>query len=395
MEQLSAKQQIVFDLALTGISLDVRGKAGTGKTFIIKRVIAQLKKSGRNVICIAPTGMAANNLGGQTIHSMFGLAPHGILTFDTCNWMKGEKRRMLDAVDTIVIDEDSMLRADVLDAINWTLIKNGCAGLDKKQVIFVGDLAQLGCVLTDNTRSVLYQTYDGDDFTFAKIFSRINPTVVELDEVLRQTNEEFINNLNIIRERGRSDYFKQFVHTEPHGVILAPHTSTVNHYNKKGLAELDTEEFFFHATITGNVKADEFNLETVVHVKQGAKIMYLVNSKDNNNLINGTMGIFVSHAGCHYINVDGVDYALKEVLLSKKEYVLNEETNALEMKELGTILQLPIRLAYALSIHKSQGMTFDNVTLDLTQPCFTPGQMYVALSRVRTPDGLRIITPKK
>lgn len=142
---------------------------------------------------------------------------------------------------------------------------------------------------------------------------------------------------------------------------------------------------------TGNLKADDFNLETVVKVKNGCRIMYLVNSR-NNDLVNGTIGTFVSHQGCHFIRVNNVDHALNEVEFTKKEYVLNDDKDALELKVIGTIKQFPIKLAYALSIHKSQGLTFDEVTVDLTRPCFQKGQMYVALSRVRTPEGLRIIT---
>jgi ATP-dependent exoDNAse (exonuclease V) alpha subunit len=125
-------------------------------------------------------------------------------------------------------------------------------------------------------------------------------------------------------------------------------------------------------------------------MKQGAKIMYLVNSQEN-NLVNGTIGIFVSHAGCHFIRVGEVDYALNPYCFTKMEYVLNEKKDALELQEIGTIEQYPIKLAYALSIHKSQGLTFDELTVDLSKPCFQKGQLYVALSRVKTPDGLGII----
>ena len=387
---LSKKQAVFVNSVLEGKNVFLTGKAGTGKSFVVKHVMEQLKAAGKRVAAIAPTGVAANNVGGQTIHSLFNINPFGVSSFDTCNFLRGEKRKLLEAIDCIFIDEVSMLRPDILDAINWTLLKNGCKGLDKKQVIFIGDLKQLPSVLQDNTKSVLYQTYDGDEFTFAKCYEKLAVIDIELDEVLRQSNEEFIFNLNIIRDGNKSEYFKQFVGSEAKGIILAPHNSTVDKYNKAGLDAIQSEEFVFEAKVTGNVKADDFKLETVIRVKNGAKIMYLANSKDA-PLVNGTLGIFITHNGCHYIRVNDVDYALSKLEFTKKEYVLNKKLNQLELQELGSIEQYPIRLAYALSIHKSQGLTFDEVTVDLTRPTFCKGQLYVALSRVTSPEGLRII----
>ncbi|NII81702.1 MULTISPECIES: ATP-dependent RecD-like DNA helicase [unclassified Pedobacter] len=388
---LSTKQSDFLGAVLAGQNVFLTGKAGTGKTFVVKKAIEELRILGKKVVALAPTGIAANNVGGQTIHSMFNLNPFGVTSFENCNFLKGEKRRMLDAIDVLLIDEISMLRPDILDGINWTLLKNGCAPLSTKQVIFIGDLKQLPSPLDDNTRSVLYQTYDGEEFFNAKIYPKLNVTNIELDEVLRQSNPDFIEALNIIREGGKAEYFRKFVGTEPKGVILAPHNATVQKYNKLGIDAVNGDLFEYHAEITGNLKADDFNLETVVRVKNGCKIMYLVNSK-NNDLVNGTIGTFVSHAGCQYIRVGEVDHALNEVEFTKKEYVLNDAKDALELKVIGTIKQYPIKLAYALSIHKSQGLTFSEVTVDLTRPCFQRGQMYVALSRVTTPEGLRIIT---
>lgn len=282
------------------------------------------------------------------------------------------------------------IRPDIIDAMHLTLKKNGCGGLDTRQVIFVGDLKQLPPVLTDNDRSVLYETYDGEAFTFSRVYKRLAPEVIELDEVQRQSDNEFIENLNIIREGRKSEYFRQFAGREQRGIILAPHNATVMQYNQEGLAKLGGQEFEFDAVVEGNANADEFNLESKIRVKNGAKIMYLVNSKDN-PLVNGTIGMFVSHAGDHYIRVNDTNFALKPVTLVKKKYVYNSNEDRLKLVEIGSITQFPIKLAYALSIHKSQGMTFDEVSVDLRRPVFQPGQLYVALSRVRTPEGLTII----
>lgn len=388
---LSKNQQLFLKEVEDGKNVFLTGKAGTGKTFIVKKIIEQMKEQKRKFIAIAPTGVAANNLGGQTIHSLFQLTPFGILEFKNCSFIRNEKRKLLAAVSTIFIDEVSMLRPDVLDAINWTLIKNGCEGLDRKQIVFIGDLKQLPAPLDDNTRSVLFQTYEGEEFFNAKIYEQMKVKHIELDEVLRQSNEEFISNLNIIREGGKSEYFRRFKGDDLKGIVLAPHNATVAKYNIEGLAKLDSKEFTFKAKVIGNAKAEDFNLESVITVKNGAKIMYLVNSK-NNSLINGTLGTFLNEGKKNFIEVRGVKYALELVEVTKKEYVLDEKTNSLELKEIGTITQIPIKLAYALSIHKAQGLTFDEVTVDLTRPCFQRGQLYVALSRVTAPEGLRIIS---
>jgi len=385
--KISEGQQAFLDAALSGKNIFLTGKAGTGKSFIVKYLIQLLRDQKKKVAAIAPTGVAANNIGGQTIHSMFSINPYGVSDFESCNFLKTEKRRMINAVDTFLIDEISMVRPDVLDAINFTMLKNGCGGLEKKQIILIGDMKQLPPILKDNTRSVLYSIYDGDEFWNAKIYKKLNVENFELTEVLRQSDPEFIDALNIVREGGRSEYFRKFVHEEPHGIILAAHNSTVEEYNKEGLAKINQEEIVFNAIIEGNAKADEFNLQSEIRVKNGAKIMYLANSQ-NGELINGTMGVFVSHSDCHYIRVDEVDYALKPIRFAKKEYVLIG--SRLELREIGAITQYPIKLAYALSIHKSQGLTFDTVTIDLSKPVFQKEQLYVALSRVKTPEGLRI-----
>lgn len=390
MSQLSQKQQLFLDEVLSGKNVFLTGKAGTGKSFIVKQAIEILKACGKKIVALAPTGVAANNIQGQTIHSLFGLRPFGVLSWDTCNFLKGEKRKLLNALDIIFIDEVSMLRPDMLDAMNWTLLKNGCQSLQGIQVVFIGDLKQLPAPIDDNMRSVMYKTYEGDEFYHAKIYPDLNPITIELDEVLRQTNEEFISHLNTIREGGKSEYFKQFLSKDFHGIILAPHNSTVAKYNQDGLALLPGEEYIFEATITGNAKADEFNFEPIIRVKHGCKIMYLINSK-NNNLVNGTLGTFIVRGEQFFIDVNGIEYPIEKIEVTKQNYVLNEITNTLDLVEIGSICQYPIKLAYALTIHKSQGLTFDQVTIDLTIPCFSKGQLYTALSRVRTPEGLKII----
>lgn len=387
--ELSKKQQQFIDAVMAGKNVYLDGKAGTGKTFVAKKAIQELRNLNKKIVLVAPSGIAANNLGGVTIHSMFNINPFGVQSFGTCQYLKEEKRRVLRNVDTIFIDEISMLRPDILDAINWTFLKNGCDGIDKRQVIFIGDMKQLEPPIKDNEKSVLFRTYNGVEFYHAKCYSKLNIERIELDEIQRQSDPEFIEALNIIREGGRTPYFRNFVHTEPNGIILAPHNATVKKYNIEGVSKLNTPEFKFVADVSGNIKAEDFNLDSEVSVKQGAKIMFLAN---RGNLVNGTLGTFVSHEGCHYIRVGSIDYPIERMEFSKKEYVLNDDESDFELRIIGTIKQYPIKLAYALSIHKSQGLTFDEVTVDLEKPCFSKGQLYVALSRVTSPNGLRIIT---
>lgn len=388
--QLTKRQQDFLSAINEGKNIFLTGKAGTGKSYIVKEAIDRLRESGKKFAAVAPTGIAANNIDGQTIHSLFQLNPYGVASFEDCNFLKSEKRDVLRNIEVVFIDEVSMLRPDVLDGMHWTLKKNGIDGLDKKQIIFIGDMMQLPPIVDDNTRSVLYETYDGDTFDFSKIYQKIKPETIELDEVLRQTNQEFIDNLNIVREGGKSEYFKKFIHTETSGVILAPYNATVEMYNKAGLESQIGEQLIFEADLQGNAKANDFHLEKTIKVKNGCKIMYLVNSKDN-PLRNGTIGTFVSHSGCHYIRVNDTDFALQRIELSKKNYVYNKWKDKIELVNVGSITQYPFKLAYAISIHKAQGLTFDDVTIDFRRPPFQKGQSYVALSRVRTPEGLRII----
>lgn len=389
--KLVEKQKEFVDSVLNGDSIFLTGKAGTGKSFVVNWLINKLQKKGKKVAALAPTGIAANNIKGQTLHSFFQLSPFGVLDFESCSYLKSEKVRMIRLIDVIFIDEVSMLRADLLDAINMTLIKNGCKKLYEMQLVFIGDMKQLKPVADDNLKAMITREYDGIEFFHSKVYNQLNMKTIDLDEVLRQNDPEFIEALNIVRDGGKSQYFKRFVKDEISGTVLAPHNSTVNKYNIEGLNSVDGKEYVFKAIVSGNVKADDFNMESEIRVKSGCKIMYLINSK-NNNLVNGTIGVFVVKNGEYFIDVGGVQWPLEINIATKKQYVLNKEQTDLELKEIGSISQYPFKLAYALSIHKSQGLTFDEITVDLTRPCFAEGQMYVALSRVRTPKGLTILT---
>lgn len=394
-DKLSADQQKFIDAVLEGKNIFLTGKAGTGKSYVTKLAMKLLKDKKLNVAALAPTGIAANNIGGATLHSTFSLPPFGVLNYKTCNFVKPAKRIVLQNIDVLFIDEVSMMRPDILDGLNWTLSKNGCGSLTDRQIIFIGDMKQLGIVADDNMTSVMLQQYGGCEFTKADVFPHLNIEHIELTEVLRQSDDEFIEALNTVREGRKHEYFKQFLTKQPTGIILAPHNATVQRYNMEGLKSVEGKTYKFEAIVEGNAKPVDFNLDPIIEVKDGCKIMYLVNSK-NNPLVNGTLGVFKVKDSTnpderYWIDVEGVEYSLQKVGFSKHDYVFDKDLNELVLREIGSITQYPFKLAYALTIHKSQGLTFDKATIDLTLPCFAEGQLYVALSRVKTPSGLNII----
>lgn len=387
---LSPDQQFAYEQALEGKNIFLTGKAGTGKSHVVKEIIKKLSERKKNIAVLGTTGIAAINVGGQTVHSFFSIPIFGIIEFDDCFYVKKDKRRLWMSVDTIVIDEVSMLRPDQLDAINYTLLKNDCGSIKDKQLIFVGDMKQLQPVLETNAKARLYELYKGEFFTDAHIYESLSVIEINLETIHRQNDESFIENLNIVRDGGKSDYFKQFVSNETNGIILAPHKITVEKYNYEGLNSIEGDTITFKATYSGEkVNPEDFNLEDVVNVKNGAKVMFLKNDR-NRNLANGTIGTFVVEDDLYFFERDGIKYKIELCTFEKKEYFVNSQYK-LELRNVGEITQMPIKLAYALTIHKSQGLTFENVTIDLTKKCFASGQLYVALSRVTSPNGLRII----
>lgn len=401
----STKQQEFINAVLNGQSVFLTGDAGTGKSFIVREAIRLLEQQKRQVLVAAPTGIAANNIGGQTIHSLYSLNPNGVLTHERCNFIKKEKRRILQIADTLFFDEVSMVRSDMIDGIHWTLTKNGVTGLDRRQVIFVGDLEQLPPVADDNMKSVLRETHSGVEFFHAHIYKKMNIVEIKLDEPQRQSDPEFIQALNLVRQGKQSPYFRKFFRDEPRGVVLAPRIETVNRYNQEEFVKLPGDVYTFDGSVDilkegAKINYADFNVEPNVRLKDGCKIMYLRNSLAFNNLRNGTLGTFRVLCDVEkkthefFIEVGDVRYELNREKFSKTEYVLNELTGRLELEDLATITQIPVKLAYAISIHKSQGMTLEECTIDLTQPCFVKGQLYVGLSRVKSPEGLTIIVNK-
>lgn len=393
MIKLDHDQMTAFKAIKNGENVFLTGKAGTGKSYLINMI----RESGAilgNVVMLGTTGIAAMNINGQTIHSFFALPVGGLINFDMCRYVPGLTRDAWDCVDTIIIDEVSMLRPDVLDAINWTMSKNKCGSLKRKQIIFVGDLKQLPPIVGREEHEEFYEKYKTFNFTEADIYKKLNVREISLNKIHRQSNEDFISNLNILRDGGKSDYFKNFVSDKAEGVILSPHAATARSYNMLELRALDGEVFTNEAVITGKINIKDFNIEQTLQLKHGAKVMFAVNIREL-EVVNGSMGhVEIDFDEDEVVFVDdktGNRVEVKPYEFKKEEYYFDDFSGKMKQKVVGEILQYPLKLAWAMTIHKSQGLTFDKCTVDLSRKCFESGQMYTAISRVREPEGLKLI----
>lgn len=397
-------QIAAMELFYSGKSVFLSGKAGVGKSTLIRHAI-NANKFLRRPVLLGTTGIAAINIGGQTLHSFFSIPPsQEPLTFERCNYVKTEKRMMWDRTSIIIIDEVSMLRPDVLDAIHWTLQKNHCQGLHRKQVIFVGDEKQLPPVIKQAEEEAFFNEYASTSFTEAKIYPRLNVSTVNLTHIHRQDNADFIEQLNVVREASRTvqgfpEYFDKFVTDEPKGVIITPHVETARHYNARMLSSLNTPLFKFKAEVTGEISTKDFNMEETLLLKDGAIVMHTVNDPET-GLVNGSVGTIrirtkegsmVTPELVFEDDRTGGSYPMFFHVFEKKEYYYDEYTSTLKQRTVGSATQYPLKLAYAMTIHKSQGLTFEECTIDLSRSCFADGQLYTALSRVRGPEGLNII----
>lgn len=391
--KLTDGQQKFIDLANKGENIFLTGKAGTGKSFIINHFVDQCRD---NVVKLGTTGIAAANIKGQTIHSFFQINPYEVYQGKQKQNLSKWKKKAIKKASIFIVDEVSMMRPDLLDAIQ------GRCDLNNKQIIFVGDLKQLPVIQSGKQQHIVNSIYGSHLFYDAKIYKELNVVNVELDEIKRQSDTRFIKALNKIREGGKDDYFRRFVGEKPNdGVILAPHNSTVSKYNSEGLNKLDSKLITFKASIDGKINPDDYKVNEEIDVKSGAKIMYCMNNKEA-GLVNGDIGTFLVEDDKYFFVKKGHKTELKRKIFENQKYVIEEVKkktkegkiifrDELKLKKIGEMRQYPIKLAYALSIHKSQGMTFNEATVDLTRPCFAEGQMYVALSRCTTPEGLRIV----
>ena len=396
------EQQKAYDLvANTNTSLFITGKAGTGKTTFIKNI---QKKINKEFLVLAPTGIAALNAGGQTIHSFFGL-PLCVIEPNTHMEMSDKKWQTLKRIDTIIVDEASMVRCDLVDAMDRCLrmMTHSHLPFGGKQVVFVGDLFQLPPVVKRDSpdEDILRSLYGDGPFYFYKAFviRRMNLPKIEFQKVYRQEDKEFLGILDRMRMGENTDgdlsILNQYVNPDGEvgdfSVTLTAKNNDAEDINQQRLAEIDTEEFCYTGELSGKFRQQDAPAPMVLKLKVGAQVIFCRNDYSR-GVVNGTIAK-VKKLGNDRIVVtleNGKEIVVEKMTWQNFEKVYNEATGETEMTEVGTFTQFPLKLAWAITIHKSQGMTFDRMHFDLSHGTFAPGQAYVAISRMRTLEGLTL-----
>lgn len=394
----------------TSANLFLTGKAGTGKTTFLK----ELKlRSPKRMVVLAPTGIAAINAGGVTIHSFFQLPLSPYLPGTT--FAGGEKKRfqfskvkrnIIRTMDLLVIDEISMVRSDLLDAIDSVMRRYRKHDLPfgGVQLLMIGDLQQLAPVVTEHEESMLRQYYDTPFFFSSKALQQASYLTIELQTVYRQQDERFVALLNQIRENKASDetlaalnkrYIPDF--QPPKGgdyIRLTTHNIPAQHINEQELGNLPSQVYSFTAEVEGNFPETSYPADFKLLLKKGAQIMFIKNDADH-RFYNGMIGevTAIDNQEIRVMGKDnGEEFILEKAEWSNSKYTLNEQTQEIEETVEGTFRQYPVRLAWAITIHKSQGLTFEHAIIDASRS-FTHGQTYVALSRCKTLEGMVLSQP--
>ena len=392
-------------------SVFLTGKAGTGKSTFLKYICNHTKKK---YVVLAPTGIAAINAGGVTLHSFFKLPfrpmlpddpdlslSHGRI-FEFFKYPK-EKRKIIAEVDLIIIDEISMVRADIIDCVDRILrVYSGNMRLPfgGKQLLFVGDVFQLEPVVPSDQKEILSLFYASPFFFSARVFKDINLVPIELQKVYRQTDPVFINVLDRIRNNAarkqeldtlNGRYFPSFEpQNEDMYITLATRRDQVDFINEKKLAELPGEEYVSVGKIEGDFPESSLPTQLNLSIKEQAQVIFIDNDYER-RWVNGTIGMVsgIDENGNVYVLLEsGVEHLVEPTSWRNYKYKYNEKERRIEEEIVGTFEQLPIRLAWAITVHKSQGLTFSRVVVDLTGGVFAGGQTYVALSRCTSLEGL-------
>ena len=402
-------------LEKTNQSVFLTGKAGTGKSTFLRHLTTTTRKK---YIVLAPTGIAAVNVGGQTLHSFFKIPLKPLLPIDPefavgrlRNRLKYSKQtiKLIRELELIIIDEISMVRADVIDFIDKVLrvySGNMREPFGGKQMLFVGDVFQLEPVVTGNDRDILANSYSSFYFFNAHVFRDIKPVPIELTKVYRQEELDFVRLLDKIRmgqpsqadiKAINSRYVPGFDSTKVSDdfiMTIASRRDMVDNINERHLAALDTPSVVYRGNVEGDFPLSALPTDMELELKVGAQVVFVKNDPDR-RWVNGTVAV-VDTCLPDLIVVRTEDGEKHEVLIEKwsnVKYIFNEKTHKVDEIELGSFMQYPLKLAWALTIHKSQGLTFNKVVIDLGSGAFTGGQTYVALSRSRSLDGITLAHP--
>ena len=413
------EKDVIFEMAeryvkATGRSVFLTGKAGTGKTTFLKYIT---QTTAKRFVVLAPTGVAAINAGGSTIHSFFQLplCPYlpdvkELITEyqmpERYRSLRKERVKIIRTLDLLIIDEISMVRADLLDAVDMTLRKyrHNDKPFGGVQLLMIGDAQQLSPVVKDTERHYMSQVYQSPYFFHSKALERLSYVTVELQKVHRQKDAEFLDILNAVREDRMTPQLlrkinervgvppvKQEDGTEP--IRLTTHNVRADEVNSRKLAELPDDPSLFTAQIEGDFPEHSYPADEVLELKPGAQVMFIRNDSDG-KYYNGKLAkvekiakgvVTVSDSNGEMIDVTPVEWP-------NTQYELDDESGEICQNVVGTFRQLPLRIAWAITIHKSQGLTFDNVIID-AGAAFAFGQVYVALSRCRSLEGITLESP--
>jgi len=382
--------------------LFITGKAGTGKSTLLKYFKAN---TGKNIIVLAPTGVAAINVGGQTIHSFFKLPPR-IIQKDIIKRLRD--RSLVQNLDMVIIDEVSMVRADIMDGIDYALrlnrgrMKTPFGGV---QMVFFGDLFQLSPVVENEAKELMAELYSSPYFFSAKVFNDCHIKSIELSTIYRQKDGSFMELLNRVRNK---EYTEEDLGTlnkrvkidtslseKDPTVILTTTNNLANTINQSRLSRLPDKTITFEATATGKFESSAYPTDTSLRLKKGAQVI-LIRNDPNKQWVNGTLAkVIALSQNSIVVDINGRACDIPVVKWDKIEYSYNEDEDKIEDEVVGAFAQYPIKLAWAITIHKSQGQTFDKVIIDLGYGAFTHGQLYVALSRCTRLGGISLKRPVK